>query len=297
MSKFHINKHGVPAPCKATKGNCPLGGDSGNENHYNTEEEAQAGADKLHKSKFSVLPGAPTRDPKFVEDISGHAKELIGRTASVKLLKGAQDKYKKDLDSDGNFTGIIKKVRFGDVSIENNRGRNVFRSHYIEGVEVHQVEGEEEFTVKSAEQVREEEIMKYEEQDREREIDRVKTEERKAREFRLNKPSKDFNMAPNISNSTYFKTPFEAIDKIDLKGRRVEIEVDERALSDGNLYAKYKNDSGRVAGVCGHSTTSSMTIRVRDGGKTHSFNVGYGNIDGLYVSKEKESKEKKSLFK
>ena len=26
MAKFHINKHGVPAPCKAKPGNCPLGG-------------------------------------------------------------------------------------------------------------------------------------------------------------------------------------------------------------------------------------------------------------------------------
>ena len=25
MSRFHINKHGVPAPCKAQAGKCPLG--------------------------------------------------------------------------------------------------------------------------------------------------------------------------------------------------------------------------------------------------------------------------------
>lgn len=33
MARFHINKHGVPAPCKAKSGNCPLGGD---EKHYNS---------------------------------------------------------------------------------------------------------------------------------------------------------------------------------------------------------------------------------------------------------------------
>lgn len=37
MSKFHINKHGVPAPCKAQKGNCPYDGE---DSHFNTVEEA-----------------------------------------------------------------------------------------------------------------------------------------------------------------------------------------------------------------------------------------------------------------
>lgn len=39
MAKFHINKNGVAAPCKATKGNCPYGGTTGNENHYDSLEE------------------------------------------------------------------------------------------------------------------------------------------------------------------------------------------------------------------------------------------------------------------
>lgn len=57
MSKFHINKHGVPAPCKATKGNCPFGGESGSENHFDTVEDAQAYADKVNEANHSLLPG------------------------------------------------------------------------------------------------------------------------------------------------------------------------------------------------------------------------------------------------
>lgn len=53
MTKFHINKHGVPAPCKATKGNCPLGGD---ESHFSSQEEAQAAADKINAAKYGHLP-------------------------------------------------------------------------------------------------------------------------------------------------------------------------------------------------------------------------------------------------
>lgn len=54
MSKFHINKHGVPAPCRATKGNCPLGGDG---EHFDTRAEAQAHADKVNQEKFGLLGG------------------------------------------------------------------------------------------------------------------------------------------------------------------------------------------------------------------------------------------------
>lgn len=57
MTKFHINKHGVPAPCKAKKGNCPYGGESGNENHFETEREAQKFADELNESKFGIING------------------------------------------------------------------------------------------------------------------------------------------------------------------------------------------------------------------------------------------------
>ena len=53
MSKYHINKHGVPAPCKAIKGNCPLGGD---DNHYKTFEEAQQAVDKQNIANHNLLP-------------------------------------------------------------------------------------------------------------------------------------------------------------------------------------------------------------------------------------------------
>lgn len=53
MSKFHINKHGVPAPCKAKAGNCPLGGE---ETHFNTREEAQKSLDEKNKKLFGLIP-------------------------------------------------------------------------------------------------------------------------------------------------------------------------------------------------------------------------------------------------
>lgn len=52
MSRFHINKNGIPALCRARPGNCPLGGD---EKHFKTKEEAQAEADNKNEAEFGIL--------------------------------------------------------------------------------------------------------------------------------------------------------------------------------------------------------------------------------------------------
>lgn len=53
MSKFHINAKGVPAPCKAMKGNCPFGGA---DSHFDTAEAAQISADKSNEANHGILP-------------------------------------------------------------------------------------------------------------------------------------------------------------------------------------------------------------------------------------------------
>lgn len=62
MTKFHINKKGVPAPCRSQSGKCPLGGDTGAENHFNSESEAQKAADKINESEHGLLPGKISGD-------------------------------------------------------------------------------------------------------------------------------------------------------------------------------------------------------------------------------------------
>lgn len=64
MSKFHINKRGVPAVCKATKGNCPLGG---SDTHFETLGDAQAHADKVNEASHGLLPSAIEISPKDYE--------------------------------------------------------------------------------------------------------------------------------------------------------------------------------------------------------------------------------------
>lgn len=55
MTKYHINKHGVPAPCHAKDGNCPLGGISGSENHFDNLADAEKAADEINEGKFGIL--------------------------------------------------------------------------------------------------------------------------------------------------------------------------------------------------------------------------------------------------
>lgn len=62
MSKFHINRKGVPAPCRSQSGKCPLGGTTGAENHFESEQEAQKAADKINESQHGLLPGKISGD-------------------------------------------------------------------------------------------------------------------------------------------------------------------------------------------------------------------------------------------
>lgn len=80
MTKFHINKHGVPAPCHAKDGNCPLGNGS---QHFDTIEHAQRYADKQAESEHSLLPNATNISTK---DTKGLSNEWYERIASYKVF-------------------------------------------------------------------------------------------------------------------------------------------------------------------------------------------------------------------
>lgn len=109
MSKFHINKHGVPAPCRAQKGNCPYGGE---DSHFDTQEEAQEYANKLHSEEFGVLGGVDNNEhtQKYTQSFEFSSQELSD-------MKG---KY-ANVDYDGkSFSGeVIGTYYDGDGSHNN----------------------------------------------------------------------------------------------------------------------------------------------------------------------------------
>lgn len=53
MTKYHINKHGIPSICRAKEGNCPLGGD---ESHFDNKADAQKFADIKNEEKYQLMP-------------------------------------------------------------------------------------------------------------------------------------------------------------------------------------------------------------------------------------------------
>lgn len=56
MTKYHIDKNGKPAICRATKRPCPLGGA---DVHFDSIEDAQAYADEQNAKEFGLLHQRP----------------------------------------------------------------------------------------------------------------------------------------------------------------------------------------------------------------------------------------------
>lgn len=96
MSKFHINKHGVPAPCKATEGNCPLGGD---EEHFSSQADAQAYADKVNEKEYGLIAD-------------------VGQESNVdkkeKKLTPAQEKRKAKKEFEERLSKVLNESWGGD---------------------------------------------------------------------------------------------------------------------------------------------------------------------------------------
>lgn len=110
MSKFHINKKGVPAPCKAKKGKCPLGGADGKQNHFDSVEEAQAFADQENEKEYGIITNvqedvAPVEEPKK----GGGSGGGDGQKPKKKLK---MDKALKPRETDtGNISSIKRNLR------------------------------------------------------------------------------------------------------------------------------------------------------------------------------------------
>lgn len=89
--RFHINKYGVPAPCRAQKGNCPYGGD---DNHFDTEEEAQIIADELNAKKYGLYSVNSDSPKVFRKAKSDEDKQFIlDREDEIRSQRYPREKY------------------------------------------------------------------------------------------------------------------------------------------------------------------------------------------------------------
>lgn len=86
--RYHINKHGVPAICRAKPGNCPLGGDN---EHFDSKEDAQKHADKMNEQAHSLLPTMSSSEPtvkfsslkEFKQELTDSMSTFEGKYVNV----------------------------------------------------------------------------------------------------------------------------------------------------------------------------------------------------------------------
>lgn len=78
MARFHVNPAtGNTGPCKASKVSCPHGGESGEENHYGSEAEAQSAAETLMASKYKEVYNGYRKGETAGLDLSQAAKKHL----------------------------------------------------------------------------------------------------------------------------------------------------------------------------------------------------------------------------
>lgn len=269
MSKFHINKKGVPAPCHAQQGKCPLGGDSGEEGHYNSVEEAQVEADRRNSEGHDLLPNMPKENKVVIYDMHGYEKELIGKQVTLITSVIKRDGSKETL------SGEVVAINLDRIRLKTEDGSTkMFYSHRIEKFEVESTD-ENPFVEKSTETINAEKTAEFE-------AEQARIEESIKRNSKGVKPSPGFNRTPDIKNAIHHRSPKEGF-ATDLVGHRVELNLSKKT---GKLYEDFTNDLGRLGGVCLKSDESSMTVAVKDGNITRKFKVNSDAVKEFYSRKD-----------
>lgn len=74
----HVNTNtGEVSVCKAKKGGCPFGGESGTDNHYGTQEEARAGSEKLMEATYANINKSYRKKATGIEIPEKMAQKVI----------------------------------------------------------------------------------------------------------------------------------------------------------------------------------------------------------------------------
>lgn len=78
MNKWHINKNGVPAPCKASEGKCPL-----NSKHFSNKGDAQIFNNQQMEGQFGILPNQNSFENREKMENRKKMSEVIERISGV----------------------------------------------------------------------------------------------------------------------------------------------------------------------------------------------------------------------
>lgn len=137
--RYHVNPGGEDGPCNAGDGNCPFGGDSGDDRHFDTPEEAKAFAEKENKERYGATKTVK-RFPKMTEG------ELVAQSEAVFNNDGTLNELEYKIDEDTTFRYAQNRlgdgVRISALDEKINGGnRTTIYSHNDDGsiksIEVH----------------------------------------------------------------------------------------------------------------------------------------------------------------
>lgn len=117
MVKFHINKNGKPAICRAKEGNCPLGG---SDTHFPSKEDAIRFINKENKESHDLLPRLNNVPEIKISDKAFSLFDVeyneytgtfdCGLKVSDFAVNGIYDKNKEDLPSDIIYKRNLKEI-------------------------------------------------------------------------------------------------------------------------------------------------------------------------------------------
>lgn len=113
----HINTNtGEVSRCKAQKGGCPFGGESGSDNHFSTPEEARAGAEKLMAATYGTVS-----TPQRKQETANVVTERMTRKINKLNAKAAEALR------NGDFGARIKaEDKIQDIWKKHNEGKQPF---------------------------------------------------------------------------------------------------------------------------------------------------------------------------
>lgn len=80
MGRYHINKHGEPAPCQAREGNCPLGEGPGS--HFSSLAEAEIATERRFEEKYGILDlikSSSTDTSQEANIVKSEAREIVDK--------------------------------------------------------------------------------------------------------------------------------------------------------------------------------------------------------------------------
>lgn len=126
MAKYHIDKNGKPAICKATKQSCPLGGD---DVHFDSAEEAQAFADKMNAVQHGMLAYNEHKEDSPSRKIEDYNLKAGDR---LELL------YQKANGDTNVYNGDISEVYSDRVLVETPNGYRMFIKDRVQEVIEHE---------------------------------------------------------------------------------------------------------------------------------------------------------------